>query len=331
MRIALDSTPLTLTSGGLQRYVSALSAALKAEFPEDDYHLLANPTAPADAFERRWWTLGLPRELRRRKIEIFHGTNFEVPYLGRIPAVITIHDLSPWRDAAWHHAADRVRQRTPWLIRLGRVNRIITPSEAIRREVIAHFRFDPAKVRAIPLAAGPDFRPVNAAPLHPRPYFLFTGTLEPRKNIPALIEAWQRAKTDADLVLIGRKRADAPALPDLPGLHWLGELPDAQLPAYYSQALAFVYPSHYEGFGLPVLEAMQCGCPVVISKDPALVELSAGIAAGPGQLADSMRQISEDPSLRSRIRIAGLTRALQFSWAETARLTHQVYRETIAV
>ena len=330
MRIAIDSTPLTLTSGGLQRYVSALSAALKAEFPEDDYHLLANPPHPIDALERRWWTLGLPRELRRRKIEIFHGTNFEVPYLGRTPAVMTIHDLSPWRDTAWHHAVDRVRQRTPWLIRFGRVKRIITPSEAIRREVIAHFGFNPANVYAIPLAAAPEFRPVDAPPVHPRPYFLFTGTLEPRKNIPGLVEAWQRANTGADLLLIGRKRADAPTLPELPSLHWLGELTDAQLPAYYSQALAFVYPSHYEGFGLPVIEAMQCGCPVITSKDPALVEISPGIAAAADELSDSMRRIAQNPILRAQLRAAGLTRAQQFSWTKTAHLTHRVYQETIA-
>src|SRR6185295_19092547 len=109
------------------------------------------------------------------------------------------------------------------------------------------------------------------------PYFLYAGTLEPRKNLHALIEAWRavRRRYPVDLVLAGRRRADFPELSPEPGLKLAGEVSDAELVRLYSGTLAFVYPSHYEGFGLPVLEAMQCGACVFVSKDPALREVGA--------------------------------------------------------
>ena len=128
MIVALDATPLTLSSGGLPRYVNELSVALAREFPEDTYSLLSDQPfpmpgdapanlvrgrAPDTAAERRWWFWGIRRAIHQSGAQVFHGTNFEVPYLGDTPAILTIHDLSPWRDRAWHTGADRVRRRTP--------------------------------------------------------------------------------------------------------------------------------------------------------------------------------------------------------------------------
>ena len=160
---------------------------------------------------------------------------------------------------------------------------IVTVSEAVRREVIEHFGVSPDRVRAVPLAASSHFRPMPPTSPPPKPFFLCVATLEPRKNIPALIEGWRecRAETDADLVIAGRNRADFEEIAPVEGLHLLGEVPDQELPRLYSDALAFVYPSHYEGFGLPVLEAMQCGCPVITSRDPAVTEVAGGAAARP--------------------------------------------------
>jgi alpha-1,3-rhamnosyl/mannosyltransferase len=167
-----------------------------------------------------------------------------------------------------------------------------------------------------------------------RPFFLFVGTLEPRKNIPALIEAWRatREETGAELVMAGRSRSDSPSLQSEDGLIILGEVADEELPRLYSEALAFVYPTHYEGFGLPVLEAMQCGCPVITSADPAVVELSGGAAihaASVAEIADSMRAIASRPEVRSSLRAAGLRRSALYSWARTARLTHAVYARAL--
>ena len=280
-----------MSSGGLARYTSELSLALAAEFPEDEYFLVSDQkfalpsgnlkmgAGPAGPLERRWWLWGVQREMKRLRADVFHGTNFAVPYYPARPSVMTLHDLSPWMDRAWHHAADRVRRITPLLIGLGVPTMIVTDSEAVRRQAIEHFRINPERIVAVPLAASAHFHPVSTDPPQ-RPFFLYVGTLEPRKNIPFLVDAWRpvHARYGVELVLAGRRREDFAGLPEEPGLRILGETAERDLPALYSQALAFVYPSLYEGFGLPVLEAMQCGACVITSTDPALAEV-AGEAA----------------------------------------------------
>ena len=342
MIAALDATPLSLTSGGLRRYVAELSLALGRCFPDDTFVLTANVDfalpegAPKNVLARpvpgpgQWWLNGVRTAIRSSGAQVFHGANFEVPWVGSTPAVVTIHDLSPWREAGWHHAAHRVRGRTPWLLRLGRARLIITVSEAVRREVISHFGVASEKVRAVHLAASTLFQPVPATTT--TRYFLCVATMEPRKNIPALVEAWRatRAETGAELWLAGRARADFVPLPPEPGLKLLGEVPDAELPALLSAALAFVYPTLYEGFGLPVLEAMQCGCPVVTSGDPAVMEVSGGAAIHVGTseaMARALRSLAESADLRARMREAGLRRATAFSWQRTAQQTRALYAE----
>jgi glycosyltransferase involved in cell wall biosynthesis len=354
VRIALDATPLTISSGGLPRYVTELSIALAREFPEDTYYLLSDQPFPMperapvnllrarqphSAAERRWWLWGIQHAIRQTGAEVFHGTNFEVPYLGSTPAILTIHDLSPWRERMWQmHSrnaeADRVRWRTPWLVRLRRARMILTVSESVRREVVEHFGVSPDRVRAVPLAASSHFRPVTPTSPAQKPFFLFVATLEPRKNVAGLIEAWResRADTNADLVIAGRNRADFAEVSPCDGLHLLGEVADEDLPRLYSDALAFVYPTHYEGFGLPVLEAMQCGCPVITSRDPAVVEVSGGAtihATSPQEIAEAMRAIAGNPRLRNVLSGCGLQRAGAFSWSRTARETHDIYASVL--
>jgi len=279
---ALDATPLTVPTGGVTRYTRELARALAASYTEDQYWLLSDqpfempaPVAanlhkgdgPHTAAERRWWLWGLNREMIRRGVEVFHGTDFSVPYLSRRPSVMTVHDLSPW---LLKDASIRVRRRVPLLLGARIPTMIITPSEAVRRAAISRFRIDAERVAAVPLAASSHFRPVGTAPPD-RPYFLFVGTLEPRKNIARLIEAWRevRKSQEVDLVLAGRVRDGFAAPAPEAGLRVLGAVPEIDLPALYSGAIAFVYPSLYEGFGLPVLEAMQCGASVITSRDPA--------------------------------------------------------------
>ena len=347
MRVAIDATPLTLSSGGLFRYTTELSLALANQFPEDRFTLLSDQpfalpsTAPPNLIrgpgpqspaERRWWLWGANQALRRGRIDVFHGSNFSAPYLKRFPSVLSLHDLSPWMNAAWHHAADRTRNRTPWLIRLGIATMILTLSEAVRGQAIERFRIAPSRIVAVPLAASPLFRP--APPPARKPYLLYVGALEPRKNLHQLLEAWRELKRhhDVDLVLAGRKREDFPALAPEPGLELLGEVADADLPPLYSGALAFVYPSHYEGFGLPVLEAMQCGAFVIASKDPAISEVAAGAAvqaASVKEMAEAMRCAVQQPDWVVGWRAKSLQRAREFSWSRTARLTREVYEAAI--
>ena len=350
MRVALDATPLTLSSGGLRRYTEQLSTALAAEFPDDVYTLLSDQPfeppshlpnlragrLPRTRLESRWWLFGASMAVKRVHAEVFHGTNFEVPYLNLRPSTLTLHDLSPWRDPAWHGDARRVRRRAPWLLQLGIATMVVTPSEAVRREAIQAFGLAPERVVAVPLGAAllevPNTQ--SAAPVIVRPFFLFGGTLEPRKNLEMLVAAWRtlRDAHDVDLVLAGRRRVDGPRFDEERGLHILGEVSDAQLAELYRTALAVVYPSHYEGFGLPVLEAMQYGAAVVISADPALQELGgdAALAArSPKEFAEVMRALLEQPALLAAHRAKSRRRAAEFSWKKTAHATRAVYGEAL--
>jgi len=319
MRIALDHEPLVLSSGGLKRYVEELTRALKAEYPADEYFYL--PEA-RNVFERRWWLYGAARAAAEARADVFHGTNFAIPYITRRATVLTIHDLSPWRNREWHSSpgANRIRRRTPLMMLPA--SHMITPSEAVRIEAMRRFRIEPGRITAIPLAASSHFRPV---PQLSEPYFLFVGTLEPRKGIAKLLEAWRATDRRIPLRIAGRRREDFPPLEAEPNLHVLGEVPDAALPALYTNATAVIYPSEYEGFGLPVLEAMQCGANVITSCDPALVELGND-ATRKFKTVHDLRELlcGADPWSGNQ-RARAIARSELYTWRKTAQLTHAIY------
>jgi glycosyltransferase involved in cell wall biosynthesis len=349
MKIALDATPLTVPSGGVRRYTEELTRALCDSFPSDQFWLLSDqrlafPFArvnlrtgqgPRNMLERRWWSWGLQGEISRLRIDVFHGTDFAVPYLPLRPTVMTLHDLSPWLNPDWHAESDRVRNRTPMLLRLGLATMVITPSDAVRRGAIERFHLQHDRVIAVPLAAAAWFRPTPGPENNP-PYLLYVGTLEPRKNVGLILELWRELRREhpIDLVLAGRRRSDFPEIPGEPGLRVLGLTAEEELPGLYSGAIACLYPSYYEGFGLPVLEAMQCGALVIASRDPAILEVAADGAIlldirDHSLWMDALRLAVVEPEKMRARRERALTRAGEFSWTRTARLTRAVYEHAV--
>jgi glycosyltransferase involved in cell wall biosynthesis len=346
--VALDATPLTLRHGGISRCVRELSAALAAEFPGDRFTLVSDQpfTPPPEAavavgagprgwLERRWWLCGVQREMRRIGAELLHGTHFSAPWLPLRPSVMTLHDLSPWMDAARPPGADFVRRRAPLLIGLGLATRIIAPSEAVRRAAIDRFGIHPSRIHAIPQAASSHFRP-QAAAASGR-YFFCLSAGGPRKNLELLAGAWREAYRECgvELRLAGAGLEAWSRAAAGPGLRLLGEVADGALPGLYSGAVACLYPSCYEGFGLPVLEAMQCGALVIASRDPAIAEVAGGAALlldprDPRAWREALcRAAAGDEALRA-LRCRAIARAGEYSWSRTARLTREVYAEALA-
>lgn len=351
MTVALDATPLLEPSGGIARYVSELARALAAEFPDDEFWLVSDQAweggpdlprgrPPRNWLERRWWLAGLPLELRRLRAAVFHGTDFGAPYLKLFPSVMTVHDCSPWLEGERRQtAAERIRRRIRGALRAATV--VVTPTEAVRREAIERFGLAPSRVVTVPLAASDVFRSRPQAEVETARsrigvqgrYLLFVGTHEPRKNLTRLVEAWSEARhvyPDLELVLVGRGAGPPPE----PGLIAAGRLHDDTVAALMSGAELFVYPSLYEGFGLPVLEAMQAGAPVLISQNAALGEVAGGAAVAVdafscAALARAIVELVGDPRRRRELRERGWERAAQFSWRRTAIQTREVYVEAV--
>src|SRR5258708_1819010 len=174
MHVAIDAPPLTVPTGGARRHTWELSVALAERFPEDGYWLLSDQAfalpgdapanlktgpAPHGRMERKWWSYGVQRAMGRIGANVFWGPDFSVPYLPLRPSVLTILDLSPWKNPAWAPGSARVRRRTPWLLKMHSATVVMTISEAIKREIIEHFRVPAAKGFVVPLAAGRRFHP----------------------------------------------------------------------------------------------------------------------------------------------------------------------------
>ena len=372
MRVGIDGYPLAEPRTGVGHYTLELARALALISPSDQFELVSPApfdAAALDEIERaqlpnlhtanprassirgHWWSIGLPLYARRSRFDLFHGTNFDVPLWKKRRSVVTIHDLSALLHPEKHRSrlVRRARLRLPLVVRVA--DMIITPTESVKREVCRHLSVKPDKVNAIPSAARSSFQPVpfaQTAEIRKRlgvedNFLLFVGTLEPRKNLLTLLKAFAQIigqkSLRPQLVISGGegwlmddsfafiKKADISER-----LRFTGYLSDDDLRALYSSCRVFIYPSVYEGFGLPPLEAMACGAPVIAGRIPSLQETlgSAARLVEPldvAALAKSIIEVLEDQNQREKLVAAGPTQAGKFSWEQTARLTLDVYHQ----
>lgn len=373
MRIGLDGIPLGEIKTGVGHYTFELAHALALLAPEDEFALVspfpfvaANEAAATllpnlhliqakvDRLRRRrWWSVGLPLYLNRASFSLFHGTNYDVPLWNRCQTVVTIHDLSILLHPLTHekHLVRRARWRLPKMARLATM--IITPSESVRREVSEHLGVSPDKVVAIPEAARSIFHQVPLAQtIEARRRFgieddflLYVGTVEPRKNLLALARAFDEilrtTSLRPQLVIAGKEGwLNEELYAYLKGsnieerVRFTGYVSDEELRALYSSCRAFIYPSLYEGFGLPPLEAMACGAPVITSLNASILETvgDAACLVPPKdfrKLAAAITRVLTDSGKREELSRAGLKRAAQFSWERTALETLNVYRSVL--
>lgn len=302
---------------------------------------------------KRWWAIGLPLYAKRHRLTLFHGTNYDVPLWGGTPTVLTIHDLSSllWPDVHEKKLVRRARRRLPLMARAATM--IITPTESVKREVCTHLAVQPGKVTVVPEAARPIFQRIEleqAAQVRKRlgvkdDFLLFVGTIEPRKNLITLVRAFEEVVRTTplrpQLVVAGKEGWLVRELFDYikkssisDYLLFTGYLTDADLAALYSSCKIFIYPSLYEGFGLPPLEAMACGAPVLTSQIPSIQEVVGEAAClveptNVERLSESIIELLTDAARRRWLSHAGTRRSAQFSWQKAASLTFEVYREAI--
>jgi glycosyltransferase involved in cell wall biosynthesis len=367
--IALDAR-LVGYAAGIARYTTLLADALGQVDGPERYLILRSRrghheriggagtiqrlafTPPHHRLER--WTLPLEMLTRRPRPVLLHSIDHVAPAWRAWRSVVTLHDLAFVLYPETHTAASRAYYaHTGESVR--RAERVIAVSQRTASDAIRLLGVDPARIRVVHEAAAPAFSPRTEADLvalagrlrldvHPkRPYLLFVGTLEPRKNIPLLLDAFAllRRNIDAQLLIVGaRGWLDEPifAAHARSGVgdaaRFLGRLGEDDLAVLYSHAGVFVLPSLYEGFGLPVLEAMACGAPVVCSNSGPLPEVADDAAVllppnDPTAWADAMLDVLGSPRYADALRQKGYARARMFSWAQTARATREVYHEAL--
>jgi alpha-1,3-rhamnosyl/mannosyltransferase len=273
--------------------------------------------------------------------------------LGDFKRVVTLHDAIAFRYPEGYSWFNNLLHRTYIPRTLANVDAVVTPSHAAREDLSHFLRLPLSKIHVVPWAADPAFRPlpsdaavaVAAGYGLSQPFVLSVGALQARKNLPTLLKAISQARREMPqltLAIVGRPMwsySELPRMVEQMGLdgavRFTGHVREADLPALYNAASAFCMPSLYEGFGLPILEAMACGTPVVCSTAPALVEVAGGAALCVNAnddhtaLAEALGRVVEDRPFAEDLRARGLVRAAEFSWHRTAEQTLDVYRHVL--
>jgi glycosyltransferase involved in cell wall biosynthesis len=344
--IVLDADVLGRQRTGDESYVSALLRELPGL--DDGLRFAAVTRHPervpegVEAIElparsQAWrMALSLPRLLRRLRPALTHFQHVVAP-VSASATVVTIHDLSFERDPKLMGVRDRFFFKTMVPRSVRRADRVLAVSEQTKRDLIERYRIDDDKVVVTPNGVDEAFRPAGPA-RDGRPYLLFVGALQPRKDPLAAIEALSLADSELGLVMVGPDKgaaAEARRAVARLGLssrvEFAGHVEKPDLAALYRGAEALVFPSRYEGFGLPVLEAMASGTPVVATSAGAIPEVAgdAAVLVGPGDPVALAGGIERALADRDRLVRAGLERAQLYSWTETARRTLAVYRELL--
>lgn len=369
MRVGIDISPITATRTGVGNYCYYLLKSMAALAPEIQFAGFSSGSArvqlgplkdrvthrhiplPTRALYALWAALGSPKvDTFLGGVDVYHATNYVLAPTKRARRVVTIHDLSFL--IVPELCSPKIRRIFARGIRgfAHEADAILVYSQSTKNDLVRLLDADPATITVAPIAVDEQFGPIpreqavaqlaQLYDLRP-PFILFVGTLEPRKNVPTVLRAFARLAKEIphQLVLVGGVGWNAePIFKTIEELNLnsrvthVGFVPTYEhLPLFYSAADAFVFPSHYEGFGLPVLEAMACGCPVVTANNSSLPEVAGDAALYAAAddvdgLAQAIRKVLTDLSLSQRLRTRGIDRARTFSWRRCAETTLALYR-----
>jgi glycosyltransferase involved in cell wall biosynthesis len=369
MHIAIDAHSVGSQLAGNETYAVNLIEALAKVDQSNQYTLYVTRQSAIDRFANRWPNFKLKRtvphtplvripvtlsaELRRNPVDVLH-VQYTAPPLAPCPVVATIHDLS------FEHLPETFNRRSRAQLRLTvrrtarKAAQILTLSEFSRQDIVDTYSIAPDRVSVTPAAAASDFKPIEdetelrkirEAYGIERDYILSVSSIQPRKNLIRLIEAYSCLRglrpegKLPQLVLVGKRgwldnetfRA-AQRHSANNDIAFTGYVAERDLPALYSGATCFIYPSFFEGFGLPVLEAMQCGVPVIAGNRTSIPEVvgEAGLLFDPfdtNSLVQALTRMLDNPEYRAALRIQGLERAREFDWKQTAQLTLKAYQK----
>lgn len=368
LRIGIDATAIPSRRVGAGNYIFNLVRKLAEIDAENQYFVFSKPAhivewnldKPNFSFlpisvgilplRLAWEQTVLPAIVRRYKIDVLHSPHYTIPLLNPSRSVVTFCDMTFFLYPKLHSFWKRVFFNSMMRISSRRASGIITISESTKRDLLCIFKGISNKVHAIPLGVDSIFSPIkdqnsirqicSRHGLQMGEYILFVGLLEPRKNIPILLHAFRELVDrgiQKRLAIVGKRGwmydnifSTVQSLDLRDFVVFTNYVPEEELPYLYNGACLFVYPSFYEGFGLPVLEAMSCGTPVVTSNISSMPEIvgDAGLLVDPynvRQLANAILRIVDDDDYRRSMQERGLQRAAQFSWEKTARKTINVY------
>ena len=372
VRIGIDATALPQQPVGAGNYIIQLIRALvKANFDHQlviytQQHSPDLINLPADAevewrivsdmtpgFRLVWEQTSFPGLIRRDKVNLLHSLHYTKPLRLQCASVVTFHDMTFFLYPQLHTRARRLFFPPMMKLSAKQADEIVTVSESTRRDVIRLLGVDPDKVSTTQLGVDASFRVIDDLQAKkvivtkydlPEEFILYLGTIEPRKNLPLLMRAYRLlvdSGTRLKLILVGKygwmyqevfNLVSELNLEDM--VRFTGYIPQDELPLVYNLASLFVYPTIYEGFGIPVLEAMACGVPVISSDIASLPEIvgEAGILVPAGDLGayfSAMKLVTDDQDLRGKLIDQGKLRASEFSWERTAQLTQQVYQKVL--
>jgi len=373
MRIFIDARVIQDHFPGIGRYVFNLIDAMAPQLDGELLALVATHTAntrydlaqlrrhpnveliPSDVSIFSWRSqTALPRLIRRLNPDLLHFPYNLHPLTPGRPSILTLYDVIPRRFPTYFSPPSRWKIEAIQRVAIRFSERFVAISQATAADFRQLYRISPERITVTPLAPDPVFHPRAQSELADyrrkmnlaERYFLYLGANKPHKNLPRLIRAWakvreQRAGIGGQLVVAGHWDKRYPEAKELAvslgvsdSVRFLGAVLGADLPLLYAAATAFIFPSLYEGFGLPVLEAMACGTPVACSRAPGLNEVTgqAALTFDPysvGEMADVIIRLGTDSSLRDQLIRRGMKRAASFSWENTARLTLQAYQELL--
>jgi glycosyltransferase involved in cell wall biosynthesis len=332
LTVGIDVSPLAQTTAGTARHIAELSAAIEREggVAFRRYSFGGSGRAIAAVRDVGWYLGGLARAARRDRVDLLHCPTFRAPSRCEVPLVVTVHDLAvlrhPYVFNRWSRSyGARV---LPLVARAARA--IIAVSEFTRGEVLELLNVPEERVHVVPNGVGPPF--VAEGPAAEGDYVLAVSTLEPRKNLARLVEGFQLADLGGCELRVAGPSGWGGVRVGGDRVRWLGEVSAEELAALYRGARCVAYVSLYEGFGLPVLEAMACGAPVVTSTAPALREVGADVAVAVDGL--DARAIAAGleaaTGRRGQLGPLGVERASTFGWDAVARATIEVYRSVAA-